>query len=110
ITFNLILKTMKMILKSAFLISALFVGVQTHAKTMETDTTKISKTAKKVGHKASELAAKGAAAVVDKKYEGKCGPHGETVYINEHSHYYYINKKGHRVYLKRSELMDKKKM
>ncbi|MDB5144276.1 MAG: hypothetical protein JWQ66_2989 [Mucilaginibacter sp.] len=99
---------MKTLLKSALFAAVLFVAAQTQAKTMERDTSKVSKAAKSVGHKTSELAAKGASDVVDKKYEGKCGPHGETVYINEHSHYYYINKKGHRVYLKKSQLMDKK--
>lgn len=70
---------------------------------------KVGVAATKVGHKTSQIAATGAAAVVDKKYEGKCGPNGQTVYINKHSHYYYINKKGHRVYLKKSQLMDKPK-
>lgn len=61
-------------------------------------------TAKTVGHKTAEVAAKGAAAVTDKKYEGKCGPNGETVYINKDSRYFYVNKTGHRVYLKKSQL------
>jgi hypothetical protein len=103
---------MKNVFKAAMFAAALlFVAAQTQAKTIQRDTTfgqKVGKTAKKVGHKTSELAAKGASDIVDKKYEDKCGPHGETVYINEHSHYYYINKKGHRVYLKKSQLMDKK--
>jgi hypothetical protein len=102
---------MKTIFKTAMFAAALFFAAQSRAAATQQDTTlgqKVGKTAKKVGHKTSELAAKGASAVVDKKYEGKCGPNGETVYINEHSHYYYINKKGHRVYLKKSELMDKK--
>ena len=102
---------MKTIFKTALFAAALFAAAQTQAKTMQRDTTigqKVGKTATKLGHKTSELAAKGASSIVDKKYEGKCGPNGETVYINEHSHYYYINKKGHRVYLKKSELMDKK--
>jgi hypothetical protein len=68
---------------------------------------KIDKTATKVGHKTAELGAKGAAAVVDKKYAGKMGPDGQTIYINKHSHYYYIDKKGKRIYLKKSELMNK---
>lgn len=103
---------MKLIFKSAIFAAALFVAAQTQAKTMHSDTTKfthkVSKAATKVGHKTSELAAKGASDVVDKQYKGKCGPNGETVYINNKSHYYYVNKKGHRVYLKKSELMDKK--
>jgi len=99
---------MKTLFKSALFAAALFVAAQTQAKTIASDTTKVGKTVKKVGNKTSELAAKGASDVVDKQYKDKCGPHGETVYINNHSHYYYVNKKGHRVYLKKSELMDKK--
>ena len=38
--------------------------------------------AKDVGKKTSEVAAKGAAAVVDKRYDGVVSPTGETVYIN----------------------------
>jgi len=101
---------MKNVLKIALVATGIFSFAQAHAETTLRDSTvghKISKTAKKVGHKTSEVAANGASAIVDKKYEGKCGPGGETVYINEHSHYYYINKKGHRVYLKKSQLMDK---
>ena len=66
-----------------------------------------SKTAKKVGKKTSELAGKGAAAVVDKKFDGKAGPNGELIYINNKSQYYYVNKAGHRVYLTKAELIDK---
>lgn len=103
---------MKTLLKSAMIAAALFAAVQAQAKPMLGDTTKFTKkignVAKKVGHKTSEIAAKGASDVVDKKYEGKCGPNGQTVYINNKSHYYYVNKKGHRVYLKKSQLMDKK--
>src|SRR6188474_1053569 len=55
--------------------------------------------AKAVGKKTSELAAKGAAAVVDKKYAGKGGPNKEIVYIDSKSRYYYVNKKGHRIYI-----------
>lgn len=101
---------MKTIFKTSMFAAALFIAAQSYAQTHK-DTTlgqKASHTAKKIGHKTSEAAANTASHVVDKKYEGKCGPHGETVYINEHSHYYYINKKGHRVYLKKSQLMDKK--
>jgi len=92
---------MKNSFKIAALAIVLFAAVQANAQTVKQD-------AKKVGHKTSELAAKGASDVVDKKYEGKAGPHGETIYINKHSHYYYVNKLGHRVYLKKSQLHDKK--
>ncbi len=102
---------MKNLIKVALVSGAMLFAVQGMADIVKQDTTlgkKISHTAKKVGHKTANIAANTASAVVDKKYEGKCGPNGETVYINEHSHYYIINKKGHRVYLKKSELMDKK--
>jgi hypothetical protein len=103
---------MKTLFKSVVIAAALFAAVQTQAKTIHGDTTKftkkVSNAATKVGHKTSEIAAKGASGIVDKKYDGKCGPNGQTVYINNKSHYYYINKKGHKVYLKKSQLMDKK--
>lgn len=102
---------MKTLVSAALIAAAVSFSLHSSAETVKRDTTlgkKIGNTAKKVGHKTSNIAANTASHVVDKKYEGKCGPNGETVYINEHSHYYYVNKKGHRVYLKKSELMDKK--
>ena len=102
---------MKTIIKVAMVAAGIFTFANSNAQTHKDSTLghKVGTTAKKVGHKTSQIAATGAAAVVDKKYEGKCGPNGQTVYINEHSHYYYINKKGHRVYLKESQLIDKPK-
>jgi hypothetical protein len=104
---------MKTLFKAALFSAAVLFAVQSQAKTMQRDTTlgkKIGHTAKKVGHQTANTAANTASHVVDKKYKGKCGPHGETVYINNHSHYYYIDKRGHRVYLLKSQLMDKKMM
>jgi hypothetical protein len=100
---------MNPVIKTTFFAAAILAGTQSHALAQQDPTLgqKISKTATNVGHKTSEIAAKGAAAVVDKKYEGKTAPGGQTVYINEKSRYYYINKLGHRVYLKKSELKDK---
>ena len=66
-----------------------------------------SSAAKDVGHKTSEIASKGASAVVDKKYDGKAGPNGETIYIDKNSYYYYVNKKGRHVYVPKAELIDK---
>jgi len=91
---------MKNIAVIAALAIVMFTAVQVNAHAVKTD-------AKKVGHKTSEIAANGAASIVDKKYAGKTGPHGETIYINKYSHYYYINKLGHRIYLKKSELRNK---
>jgi type IV secretory pathway TrbL component len=123
---------MKNFLKLALVAAGVFTFAQGQAKSMVNDTTKISKTVKKVGHttastaktvahatsetatkvahKTSEVAAKGAAAVADKKYEGKCGPHGETVYINKDSKYFYVDKTGHRIYVKKSQLKNSSDM
>lgn len=67
----------------------------------------IKKGAKKAGDKTAELASKGSSAVIDKVYEGKEGPNGETIYINKESNYYWVDKKGHRHYVKEEELTDK---
>jgi hypothetical protein len=100
---------MKNIVKLALLTAGVFsfacVSAQTHRDT--TVGQKIDKTAHKVGHATAHAAASADAAITDKKYEGKCGPGGQTVYINKYSHYYYISKRGHRVYLKKSQLRDK---
>ena len=69
----------------------------------------VKKSAKKVVNKTAELASKSKAGVVDKIYDGKAGPNGETIYINNKSKYYYIDKKGHRQFLPESQLKDKGK-
>ena len=102
---------MKNVIKVALVAAGMLSFSYCHAQTTEKDTGlghKIGHAAKKVGHKAAELGAKGDAAIVDKRYEGKQGPQGQTIYINEDSRYYYVNKSGHRVYLKKSQLRDKK--
>jgi hypothetical protein len=101
---------MKKVLGTTLFVAALFVAGQAQAQTKDTTsfTHKVGKTATEVGDKTSELAVKGASTIVDKQYKGKCGPNGETVYINNQSKYYYVDKKGHKVYLKESELKDKK--
>lgn len=63
--------------------------------------------AKKVGNKTSELSVKGAAAVTDKKYEGKAGPGNENIYIDGNARYYYVNKSGKKVYVTQAELRTK---
>lgn len=64
--------------------------------------------AKKVGNKTAEVAAKGAAHVTDQVYEGKEGPQGQTIYIDNDSKYYWINDKGHKVYIAKAALKNKK--
>jgi hypothetical protein len=100
---------MKNLLKVALVAVGIFSFANSNAQTHKDSTLghKISKTATKVGHATAHTAASGAAVIADKKYEGKCGPNGQTIYINKHSHYFYVNKKGKRIYLKKSQLMDK---
>jgi hypothetical protein len=111
---------MKRLFKVTLFAAGILVAAQTRAQTHKDSTVghKIGTTAKKVGHstaeaattvghKTAEIAAKGAAAVTEKRYEGKVAPGGQTVYINKNSHYFYVNKRGHRVYLKKSALRDK---
>ena len=89
---------MKNLEKSLLLAGAMMCSVQSFAQDG------IKKTADKVGRKTSEIAAKGASAIIDKKYEGKCGPGGQTIYIDKHSKYYYVNSKGHHAYLAKGQL------
>lgn len=66
----------------------------------------VKKGAKKVGNKTAELASKGKSAVVDKVYEDKKGPDGQTIYINNKSQYYWVDKKGHHHFVDESDLKD----
>ena len=59
------------------------------------------------GKKTAELASKGHSAIVDKTFQGKVGPNGERIYINNKSKYYWVDKKGHRHYVAETELKDK---
>ena len=67
----------------------------------------IEKGATKVGNKTAEIAAKGKAGVVDKVYDGKQGPNGQKIYINNKSQYYWIDKKGRRHFVTEAQLKNK---
>jgi hypothetical protein len=110
---------MKAIVKTALFSAAMLFAVQGMAGTVKSDTTRVGRTTRKVGHTAKRVGEKTAnvasntaanvdSRVVDRKYHDKRGPHGETVYINKHDHYYYINKKGHRVYITKAQMHDEK--
>ncbi|GAB2695598.1 hypothetical protein GCM10027037_19220 [Mucilaginibacter koreensis] len=105
---------MKNFVKAALLAAGLFAAVQVNAQTVGQDLKNagkdIGKAGKKVGHATAHTASKGAAAVVDKKYDGHYGPGGQTVYINDKSKYYYVNSKGHRVYVAKASLRTSKPM
>ncbi|WP_374951503.1 hypothetical protein [Mucilaginibacter sp.] len=111
---------MKRIFRSALFAASLFAASASYAQTHKDSTLggKIShgakkgwkatkKTATKVGNGTAEIASKGAAAVADKKFDGKVAPNGETVYIDKNSAYYYVNSKGRHVYVKKAALVDK---
>ncbi|MES2849275.1 MAG: hypothetical protein V4685_09470 [Bacteroidota bacterium] len=68
----------------------------------------IKKGAKKVGNKTAELASKGSSEIIDKTYDGKVGPEGQKIFINDKSEYYWVDDKGKRHYVKEGELKDKK--
>ncbi|MFI5162829.1 MAG: hypothetical protein ACHQHN_16225 [Sphingobacteriales bacterium] len=99
---------MNTLIKTALFSGAMLFAVQAMAGTIKSDTTKVGKVTRKVGHQVANTAANTDSHIVDKKYHDKRGPHGETVYINKHSHYYYINKKGHRVYITKAQMKDEK--
>jgi len=96
---------MKTLIKFSFVAASLLTAAKSHAQSTGD---KVKQDAHTVGHKTSEVAAKGAAAVVDKRYEGKYGPGGQSIYIDKYSHYYYINKLGHKVYLTKAQLRNHK--
>ncbi|MDB5118273.1 MAG: hypothetical protein JWQ79_3765 [Mucilaginibacter sp.] len=98
---------MKNLFKIALLSAGVLVAVQADAQEHKSVGHKIGSAATDVGHKTSEVAAKGAAAVTDKRYEGHWAPTGENVYIDKRSRYFYVDKRGHRSYLKKSQLRDK---
>jgi len=97
---------MKNLFKTALLTIATLAATQTFAQTHKDSTVgkQISQTAKKVGHKTSELASKGAAAVTDKRYEGHWAVTGELVYIDENGKYFYVDKKGHRQFITKAQM------
>lgn len=79
-----------------------------HAQTKDKTVGKrISNTADTVAVKTKTTAKKGVAKIVDKTYDGKQGPNGETIYIDNQSKYYYINSKGEKKYIAKAALKDK---
>jgi hypothetical protein len=116
---------MKNVIKVAILAAGLFVAADTQAQVVKKTGKAISKGAKAVGNtaedgakavskgakkgarKTAEVASKGKAAVVDKKYDAKVGPQGQTIYIDKNSAYYYVNSKGRHIYVREANLVAK---
>lgn len=69
---------------------------------------KVENAADDSGDKLEKIGKSGAAHLKDERLESKEGPHGETIFINEHGQYYYIDdKSGERVNVEKAELKDK---
>jgi hypothetical protein len=111
-------KMKKIILTGSLLLSILISGIAVNAQDSTSAGQKvkkaakktgkaISKGAKKVGNKTAELASKGSSEIIDKTYDGKTGPEGQKIFINDKSEYYWVDEKGKRHYVKESELKDK---
>ena len=102
---------MKNLIKTALFLGAISLSVTSFAQ--KKDTIKVNpdpaikKTAKTIGNKTAETAAKGAAKVTDKTYASKVGPQGQTIYIDKNSKYYYINSKGNKIYVSKGLLKNK---
>jgi hypothetical protein len=60
------------------------------------------------GQAVSEAAAKVEAAITDDVYNGKYGPDGQKVYIDDDGSYYYINYEGSKVKITKLEMRDNK--
>ena len=99
---------MNTLIKTALFSGAMLFAVQGMASTIKSDTTKVGKVTHKVENQVSNTAANVDSRVMDRKYHDKRGPHGETVYITKHDHYYYINKRGHRVYITKAQMTNEK--
>lgn len=99
---------MKKLFTVVLFAAGLLLASQVQAQTVKKVGHDIGHAATKVGHKTSELASKGAAAVADKRYEGKVAPNGEQIYIDKHSRYFYVDKKGHHVYVSKYRIRNKR--
>jgi hypothetical protein len=67
----------------------------------------VEREGREAGDAVSEAAAKAAAAITDDKLEGKVGPDGQTVYVDDDSKYYYISEEGKKIYITKLQLKDK---
>jgi hypothetical protein len=63
--------------------------------------------AKTVGRKTGEVASKGKSKVVDKEFDGKVGPDGQTIYIDKNDDLYWKDDRGFKYYISEAELKGK---
>ena len=60
------------------------------------------------GEAISEAAAKVEASITDDVYEGKYGPNGQRIFIDDDATYYYISEKGDKIKITKLEMRDSK--
>ena len=87
-------------------IPAMLLSLSTMAQTNTSSKGSVGRTINKIGNKTAQVAVKGASAVADKKYDGKVGPAGQTIYINKNSHYYWVDARGKKIYISKAKLKD----
>jgi hypothetical protein len=93
--------------KHLFVIAGLCLcTVVASAQTDSSGKGKVGTAINKAGNKTAQVAVKGTSGIVDKKYAGKVGPNGQTIYINKHDHYYYVNGRGKKIYVSKARLKD----
>lgn len=62
----------------------------------------------KAGHEVAEKASQGKAKITDKKVDGKQGPQGQTIYMDDDKNgYYWINESGKHIFVNEDELISK---
>ena len=87
-------------------------GYKTHrdtsAESYQSDEAKekMREDGKEIRDAVSETVGKAKAAIVDQRFDGKVGPAGQTVYIDNNSRYYFVGENGDKIYLRADQLKD----
>ncbi len=67
----------------------------------------VKKGVKKGAHEVAEQTVELKSDVEDRELDGKMGPDGQDIFVEDDNRYYYVDGKGHKVYLKASQLRDR---
>ena len=67
----------------------------------------VKKGVKKGAHEIAEQASEAKSDITRTELEGKMGPNGEDIFIENDGRYYYVNDKGHKVFITDSDLRNK---
>jgi hypothetical protein len=68
---------------------------------------KVQNDANEAKEKVNEAASKAKAEIIEEKLEGKTGPNGETIYLDDNKNYYWLDEQGTKHYISVLELKDK---